>query len=181
MSHGRVRAFVGLGGNSDGAAQVVARFDAACAAIARLTGVSSVRRASLYTTRPLGPVPDQPAFVNSAALVVLRGWHPVDFLAELLAIEAQLGRDRTREQRQGPRPIDLDLLLWDDFVTDSPGPPALILPHPRLAGRAFALAPLAELSGEDQLIPGPSGGRVGERLAAALADPGQRVERLAEP
>jgi 2-amino-4-hydroxy-6-hydroxymethyldihydropteridine diphosphokinase len=168
---------VGMGGNIGGEDAVCARFDAATAAMAELPGVASVRRASRYRTRPVGPVRQQPAFTNSAALVLVRGIKPVDFLRELLAIEARLGRDRSREQRLGPRPIDLDLLLWDDLVVDDPGPPPLTLPHPRLVARAFALAPLVELGGEDLIVPGPRGGRAGDLLAAALADPAQRVEK----
>jgi 2-amino-4-hydroxy-6-hydroxymethyldihydropteridine diphosphokinase len=181
MGHGRVRAFVGLGGNVGGEDAVCERFDAATAAIAALPGVTSVRRASRYQTRPVGPVQQQPPFTNSAALVILRGLRPVDFLRELLAIEARLGRDRTRELRLGPRPIDLDLLLWDGLVLVDPGPPPLELPHPRLVARAFALAPLVELGGEDLLVPGPRGGRAGDLLASALADPAQHVEKRPEP
>jgi len=181
MARGRVRAFVGMGGNVGGEAAVSARFDAATAAMARLEGVASVRRASRYRTAPVGPVRQQPAFTNSAALVLLRGLRPVEFLRELLAIETSLGRDRTRERRLGPRRIDLDLLMWDDLVLDDPGPPQLTLPHPRLVVRAFALAPLVELGGEDLVVPGVGGGRAGDLLAAALADPAQRVERRPEP
>jgi 2-amino-4-hydroxy-6-hydroxymethyldihydropteridine diphosphokinase len=180
MSRGRVRAYVGMGGNVGGEAAVLARFDAACTAITALPGVASVRRASIYRTTPVGPVRRQPAFTNSAAQVILRGVRPVDFLRDLLAIEASLGRDRTREKRLGPRPIDLDLLLWDALVLDDPGPPPLTLPHPRLVVRAFALAPLVELVGEDHVIPGPNGGRAGDLLATVLADPAQRVEKRAE-
>ncbi len=177
MGRGRTRAYVGMGGNVGGDAAVCARFDAAAAAIAALERVASVRRASVWRTSPVGPVQDQAAFMNTACLVVLRGLRPVELLRALLDIEATLGRDRSRELRVGPRPIDLDLLLWDDLVVDDPGPPRLTLPHPRLVVRAFALAPLVELAGEDLLIPGPAGGRVGDLLTAALADPAQRVEK----
>jgi 2-amino-4-hydroxy-6-hydroxymethyldihydropteridine diphosphokinase len=178
MVRGRVRAYVGMGGNLGGEDAVSARFDAATAAIAALEGVASVRRASRYRSSPVGPVQAQPAFVNSAALVLVRGWRPVDFLRELLAIEARLGRDRTRETRLGPRPIDLDLLLWDALVVDDAGQPPLALPHPRLAVRAFALAPLVELGGADLYVPGPGGGAAGDLLVAALADPAQKVTKI---
>jgi 2-amino-4-hydroxy-6-hydroxymethyldihydropteridine diphosphokinase len=180
VAQGSVRAYVGMGGNSGGEGAVSARFGDSAARMASLEGVVVVRRASRYRTAPVGPVREQPPFLNSAALVVLRGWRPLDFLRELLAIEAALGRDRSRETAQGPRPLDLDLLLWDDLVADEAGPPRLELPHPRLARRAFALAPLAELGGEDLVVPGPGGGRVGDLLALALADPTQRIEKLAD-
>jgi 2-amino-4-hydroxy-6-hydroxymethyldihydropteridine diphosphokinase len=167
-----------MGGNLGGEAAVAARFADAAAQIAALEGVSAVRRASRYRTAPVGPVQAQAAFLNSAALVLVRGWRPLDFLRELLAIEARAGRDRAHETSQGPRPLDLDLLLWDDLVAIEPGPPRLELPHPRLGQRAFALAPLVELGGEDLLVPGPGGGPAGALLAAALADPAQRVENL---
>jgi 2-amino-4-hydroxy-6-hydroxymethyldihydropteridine diphosphokinase len=178
MAQGRVRAYVGMGGNLGGEVAVSARFAEAAAQIADLHGVAAVRRASRYRTAPVGPVQAQPPFLNSAVLVLVRGWRPVDFLRELLAIEARAGRDREHETRLGPRPLDLDLLLWDDLVAEEPGPPPLSLPHPRLSQRAFALAPLVELGGDDLLVPGPGGGRAGALLAAALADPAQRVENL---
>ena len=71
-------------------------------------------------------------------------------LERLLAIEREFGRDRSREQRWGPRRLDLDLLLYGERVLDVPG---LQLPHPRLHERAFALVPLLEVA-PDAWIPG---------------------------
>ncbi len=61
----------------------------------------------------------------------------------MLAIEAAHGRDRAGEQRWGPRPLDLDLLLYGDLVIDEPG---LVVPHPRLHERPFVLVPLAQIA-----------------------------------
>ncbi len=93
-------------------------------------------------------------------------WAPEGLLSTLLAIEAQMGRDRTAEKPQGPRIIDLDLLLFGDLVADSG---FLTVPHPRLAQRAFMLVPLRELA-PDLVLPG------GNSVAAALAALNFRVE-----
>jgi 2-amino-4-hydroxy-6-hydroxymethyldihydropteridine diphosphokinase len=79
------------------------------------------------------------------------------------------GRDRSREQRWGPRPIDIDLLAYDDVAIAEPG---LTLPHPRLLERAFVLVPLAEIV-PDRVI---AGVRVRDALARVDA---HGIERLA--
>jgi 2-amino-4-hydroxy-6-hydroxymethyldihydropteridine diphosphokinase len=168
--------YVGFGGNVGGAAEVAARFESAARALAEVPGVRSVRLSSLYATAPVGPVPDQPEFVNAVASVLVEPWlAPHAILHALLAIEAAHGRDRARETAKGPRPLDLDLLLVGDAVVESPG---LSVPHPRLADRAFALAPLTELAGDALVIPGANGGPVGELLSRAASDPAQAVRRL---
>lgn len=70
-------------------------------------------------------------------------WAPEGLLSTLLAIEAQMGRDRSSETPGGPRVIDLDLLLFGDLVTDTG---FLTVPHPRLLTRAFMLVPLREIA-----------------------------------
>ena len=95
---------------------------------------------SLRETDPVG-VADQPPFLNGAAEIetVLS---PRALLERLLAVERELGRDRSAERRWGPRTIDLDLLLYgDEIVADRD----LRVPHPRLHERRFVLEPLAEL------------------------------------
>ena len=134
---------------------------------------------SLWRTAPLGPVREQPQFLNAVAQIdVHDDAAPRALLAQLLAVESQLGRDRAHEITQGARAIDLDLLLWGQLVMDDPGPPRLLLPHPRLYARAFALAPLVEIAGDDLLIPGALGGRAADLLAAALRDPAQTIEKM---
>ena len=161
-------AYIGLGGNVGDVAGTISR---AAAALAALPGVAAVRLSSLWETAPQGPVRDQPPFVNAVAeLTFADPPSPEALLRALLGIERRLGRDRAREMPQGPRAIDLDLLVWGDRVADGPG---LTLPHPRLHRRAFALAPLEELAGPDLNIPGA--GRVGNLLAAVSDQPASRV------
>ena len=80
---------------------------------------------------------------------------PRELLARAQDVELQLGRDRAREKRWGPRTADIDILAYDDLTLDEPD---LTLPHPRLFERAFVLLPLAEIAG-DRMI---AGRRVGE-------------------
>jgi len=83
-------------------------------------------------------------------MAVAGGWGgtPRELLAAAQDIEAKYGRDRTKEIRWGPRTLDIDILLFGNEVIDEPERPgrqALIIPHPRLAERAFALRPLLDL------------------------------------
>jgi len=81
-------------------------------------------------------------------------------LTRVQNVEAALGRDRTKERRWGPRPIDIDILAYDDVVLREPD---LTLPHPHLFERAFVLLPLAEIAA-DRII---AGRRVGDALAGS--------------
>ena len=100
-----------------------------------------VARSSDYETPPWGDVKQSP-FVN-ACIRLATPTAPQVLLPILHEIENEFGRDRSVERRWGPRPLDLDLLAWDDVAIDSP---ELMLPHPRLFERAFVLAPLAEIA-----------------------------------
>jgi 2-amino-4-hydroxy-6-hydroxymethyldihydropteridine diphosphokinase len=95
---------------------------------------------TLRETDPVGYL-DQPRFLNGAALIAT-SLAPRQLLELLLAIELRLGRVRGEGPRNGPRAIDLDLLLYGDEIVAEPG---LEVPHPRLHERRFALEPLAEL------------------------------------
>jgi 2-amino-4-hydroxy-6-hydroxymethyldihydropteridine diphosphokinase len=91
-----------------------------------LPGITRVRLSSLWRSAPLGPVANQPWFVNACAeLSFRRAPEPLELLAALLAIEARAGRDRAQEVPAGPRPLDLDLLVWGPRVLSLVGPPAL--------------------------------------------------------
>jgi 2-amino-4-hydroxy-6-hydroxymethyldihydropteridine diphosphokinase len=131
-------AFIALGGN---VGDVRSTFDRAIAALCDDGAVRLTARSSDYRTPPWG-ITDQPAFVN-AAIAVATSLSPHALLARALAAESALGRDRRREARWGPRPIDLDLLAYDDLVVDDT---TLTLPHPRLFERAFVLIPLLEIA-----------------------------------
>jgi 2-amino-4-hydroxy-6-hydroxymethyldihydropteridine diphosphokinase len=112
------------------------------AAIRDLAAAGEVRgRSSLYRTDPVG-FADQPAFVN-AAVTLETQLEPDALLDFLLAIERRYGRDRSHNLPNRPRTLDLDLLLLDERIVNTP---LLTLPHPALAERRFVLAPLAEIA-----------------------------------
>ncbi len=93
----------------------------------------------IYETAAWGPT-DQPAYLNQA--VALRtALAPAALLAHCLATEAAAGRER--HERWGSRTLDVDVLLYDDLIIDTP---SLTVPHPRLPLRRFALGPLAEIA-----------------------------------
>ncbi len=107
-----------------------------------LAGHVEVVRVSLaYETDPVGP-PGQGPYLNAAA-TIRTDLPPERLLAAFLEIERAAGRDRTTEPRNGPRTLDLDLLLDGPTVLDRPG---LVLPHPRLRERGFVLIPLSEIA-----------------------------------
>ena len=97
---------------------------------------------SLYETSPIG-VEGQPPFYNAACRITT-GLEAEALLRLLQRIEFEVGR-RPGGQRWGPRPLDLDILLYGDLVLEAPD---LVLPHPRLAERPFVLVPLAEIAPE---------------------------------
>ncbi|MDO9465975.1 MAG: 2-amino-4-hydroxy-6-hydroxymethyldihydropteridine diphosphokinase [Thiobacillus sp.] len=133
------RAFVSLGGNVNGPA---ARLLAVMGEFDSLPHTRLLRASSLYRTAPVGYA-DQPDFINAAVLLET-GLSPDALMDELLAMEAHHGR--VRHVRNGPRTLDLDLLLYDGLILDSD--PALIVPHPRLHQRSFVLTPLVEIEPE---------------------------------
>jgi 2-amino-4-hydroxy-6-hydroxymethyldihydropteridine diphosphokinase len=139
----RVAAFIGLGSNLD---DPPARIRRALQALAALPGTRVVRRSSLYRNPPVGD-PDQPDFVNAVAEIET-GLAPRELLGELLAIERAHGR--VRDRPDGPRTLDLDLLLYGERTVHEPG---LTIPHPRMLARAFVLLPLAEIAPE-AVVPG---------------------------
>jgi len=115
-------------------------------ALLEQAGCRLLRLSSVWVTKPEEFL-DQPEFLNQVA--ELRTPHtPLELLRECLAIEARLGRER--QVPKGPRPLDLDLLLFGDLVLDHQ---ELQLPHPRLSQRRFVLEPLVEIA-PDRVIPG---------------------------
>ncbi len=146
------RAYVGLGANLGNREATIRR---ALVLLGDRPGVKILLVSALRETAPVGFL-DQPAFLNGAAMLETT-LDPVDLLQELLAVELELGRERSGP-RNGPRTIDLDLLLYDELSVDVPG---LRVPHPRLHERAFALAPLVEL---DPTLRIPGHGTVAEAL-----------------
>jgi 2-amino-4-hydroxy-6-hydroxymethyldihydropteridine diphosphokinase len=148
------RAYVGLGSNLGDREATIRQ---ALRLLGFEPGIRVVAVSSLRETDPVGHL-DQPRFLNGACAVETE--HSArQLLDRLLAVERTLGRDRSREERWGPRAIDLDLLLYGDEVVDEPG---LAVPHPRLSERRFALEPLQEL---DPGLALPDGRRVRDLLA----------------
>jgi 2-amino-4-hydroxy-6-hydroxymethyldihydropteridine diphosphokinase len=131
------RSFIGLGSNLGDPHGQIRR---ALELLAAEDGVEVVAVSALLETDPVG-YEDQPRFLNGAA--ELRTTLTArELLERLLGIERRLGRIRGEGPRFGPRTIDLDLLLHGDEVVAEQG---LVVPHPRLHERRFALEPLAEL------------------------------------
>ncbi len=138
---------IALGGN---VGDVRATFKKAIANVCGMAQAVLLARSSDYATPPWGEA-NQARFVN-ACIEIETSLDPHALLFTLHKIEKQFGRDRGREQRWGPRPLDLDMLAYDDISLQKP---ELTLPHPRLFERAFVLVPLAEIV-PDRLIAGRS-------------------------
>jgi 2-amino-4-hydroxy-6-hydroxymethyldihydropteridine diphosphokinase len=143
-SRGGVRAYVGLGANLDAREETIRK---ALDLLGAHPRIDVVAVSTLRETEPWAPVGQQPPFLNGAAAVET-SLEPRALLGVLLDVERRLGR--VREERWGPRTIDLDLLVYGGSVVDEPG---LTVPHPRLRERAFALEPLVELEPE-LVVPG---------------------------
>jgi 2-amino-4-hydroxy-6-hydroxymethyldihydropteridine diphosphokinase len=129
------RAVVALGSNIGDRDENI---KAALRAISLLPGTKVLKVSGIYETEPVG-FADQPMFLNAAALIET-GLSPRALLGGCLGIEAALGR--VRESKNGPRVIDIDLLVYEGVTS---GDAELTLPHPRMAERAFVLIPLADL------------------------------------
>jgi len=155
-------AYLSLGSNlGDRAANL-------CAALAQLDVAGQVLAVSaLYETQPVD-VPDQSWFLNCVAAVETEKT-PRELLQLVLQIEAEMGRLRMR--KQGPRNIDIDVVLFGDRVVDEPG---LRIPHPELQKRRFVLEPLVEIAPEARH---PELGKSARDLLVALPG-GQTVRRL---
>jgi len=108
--------------------------------------VRDLRCSSFLMTEPVGGTPGQDAYCN-AVLLLTRVWRPpsesaaLELLEHLQGLELSCGRDRQREQRWGPRPLDLDLLFWGELRLEHS---RLVLPHPRMHLRSFVLEPLLQ-------------------------------------
>jgi 2-amino-4-hydroxy-6-hydroxymethyldihydropteridine diphosphokinase len=142
--------------------------------ITRMARVEAV--SSLYETEPEGPFdaaqdrPPQPKYYNAVCRIET-GLSAQSLLRFLQGLEHEIGRRPTGEA-MGPRVIDLDLLLYDDRTIDDAG---LVVPHPRMAGRAFVMAPLAEIAPEVVVggrTAGESAGPLGRDGVDVVADAG---------
>lgn len=104
--------------------------------------ISLNARSRLIETDAVGGAPDQPKYLNGTALLCTT-LSPRALLETLLSVEGSLGRDRSTAERNAPRTMDLDLLLYDDLVLNQKD---LVVPHPRMHERDFVLLPLAEIA-----------------------------------
>ncbi len=138
------------------------------AAIQRLHALMEIEKvSSVYETEPVGYL-EQPRFLNIAVAGVTR-LSPQEFLKRAKKIEAALGRQET--VRNGPRPIDIDIIFYDNLTLDSE---PLTIPHPRMAERAFVLAPLTEIAPE---VVHPARGSTARELLAEV--PQEGVKKIA--
>ena len=145
------------------------QLDAAIAQLVQLGSVISV--SAFYETEPV-EFTDQPWFLN-CAVGLETSMEPEHLLKHLMCIERDLGRNRAKEKKKGPRTIDIDILLFGDATVNFP---ALQIPHPAMHERRFVLEPLAEIAPEAQH---PVLKKSVERLLADLP-PGPEVRRMAE-
>lgn len=153
-------AHIALGSNLGDRAKTLA---AATDRLRRLGRVEAC--SSLYETEPVG-FHEQPAFLN-AVLALDTELDPLSLLHALLGIERELGRDRRQSVLNGPRTLDLDLLLMGGTVVATE---ELTLPHPSLARRRFVLAPLAEIAPH---LRHPQSNQTIAELLALLPDEGE--------
>lgn len=153
--------YIGLGANSG---EPLPQLRRALTALHAHPDLSVLEVSALYRSPPMGPQ-DQPDFLNAVASL-RTALAPEALLDVLQAQEAEAGRRRSR--RWGPRPLDLDLLLYDDASLDTV---RLRVPHPGLGERAFVLLPLCDLVGPDFRLPG------GLTLAQALQHCGRQGTR----
>ena len=155
-----MQAVVGIGANLG---DRLATMRAALSDLSRFAQVEKTSR--VYATAPVGG-PPQPEFLNAAARISYAG-APLDLLDALLAVEATFGR--VRVERWGPRTLDLDVLWIDGLALDSA---RLVVPHPRLHERAFAVLPLLELVPDAR---DPRTGAIYEVPSGSLRDTGMTL------
>jgi 2-amino-4-hydroxy-6-hydroxymethyldihydropteridine diphosphokinase len=130
-----VRSALALGSNIGDS---VTTLEAATQALTAIPGIELEAKSSWYRTKAVGP--PQPDYINACIILQVK-MSPQELLDTLLATEQKFGR--VRRERWGARSLDLDILLYDDLILDTPN---LQIPHPRMHERAFVLVPLVEIA-----------------------------------
>ena len=123
-------------GSNQGLSRTI--LEAAIKTLSNIPGIALQAQSSWYQTQAVGP--PQADYINGCVLLQVQ-LSPQMLLETLMGVEAKFGR--VRQERWGPRSLDLDLLLYDDLILNTP---TLQLPHPRMRERAFVLVPLAEIA-----------------------------------
>ncbi|MBF0423595.1 MAG: 2-amino-4-hydroxy-6-hydroxymethyldihydropteridine diphosphokinase [Magnetococcales bacterium] len=166
---GSAIAWIGVGSNIH---SPLGRCRRAIALLAQNHQIRLLALSSWYHTQPVG-FKHQPWFINAVACLAT-SLLPLALLRLLQRVECRLGRNRRREFKNGPRPMDLDLLMYDQCQLHHP---RLTLPHPRITRRRFVLVPLAELS---PTLLHPGCGKTIDLLLKETDDK-SRVEPMAPP
>lgn len=156
------KAYIALGANLNSPAFTL---ESALETISQSKGIELVKRSSLYRSPPLDA--DGPDYINAVAEIKTT-LSPFQLLHQLQAIENAFGRERL--YRNSPRTLDLDVLLYENFNSDSA---VLTVPHPRMHLRSFVLMPLMEIAGDLSL----QQGYLSKLLKEALAS-GQSIHAL---
>ena len=156
------KAYIALGANLNSPAPTL---ESALETISQSKGIELVKRSSLYRSPPLDA--DGPDYINAVAEIKTT-LSPFQLLHQLQAIENAFGRERL--YRNSPRTLDLDVLLYENFNSDSA---ELTVPHPRMHLRSFVLMPLMEIAGDLSL----QQGYLSKLLKEALAS-GQSIHAL---
>ena len=158
-------AYIGLGSNLG---DRIANLRAAINAIRHLGDLIAV--SSVYESEPFGVEDDQPMYLNMT-MAIRTHLRPIELLSELLDIERANGRIRNRPNES--RTLDLDILMIDDTIMETP---ELVMPHPRMHERAFVMLPLAEIAPD---LVHPKSNRTVSEIVSKLSDQGvHRVGKI---
>jgi 2-amino-4-hydroxy-6-hydroxymethyldihydropteridine diphosphokinase len=133
-----VPAYIGLGSNLGNRCENLLR---AWAGLGKVNGVKLLALSSPYRSEPVN-MQSTNWFINGVGSLQT-SLQPEDLLAEMFAIEASLGRKRSKPDTPEDRSVDLDLLYWGNRISNDP---RVTLPHPEIANRLFVLLPLAEIA-----------------------------------
>lgn len=133
-----MKAYIAVGSNMGDRASVIQQAENS---VRKIPEISFQKKSAFYETEPVGVSQPQGKYLNGV-WEIETSLEAKELLDELMQIETSLGRMRVKTQKNGPRPIDLDILFYGDKVISKEG---LSVPHPRMHERWFVLKPLADL------------------------------------